>query len=215
MNRRVITLNAKSARFKASGEIGEGARIDELTDKHCGGLGIAADEVDESVPVEPKAGDVLVVDEVLSLDVEFVSFIPIPPNSQNSLRALLDGHDVRQSDPSRLTVFVFVLEPRQVKEDVHLKDAIAVVTDAGEAHLLGLLLLNVVKLVARLTKLHITVEPSLHQTHHFLLGLTHDVCDALGVLNIGRSIRHHDVLGGDEHRHLTPFARVVVDLFER
>ena len=37
----------------------------------------------------------------------------------------------------------------------------------------------------------------------------------LGLLNARRTIWHNDVLGGDEHRHLAPQARVVVDLLER
>jgi hypothetical protein len=35
--------------------------------------------MDKTVPIEPKSGDVLVVDKVLSLGVEFVVFIPISP----------------------------------------------------------------------------------------------------------------------------------------
>jgi hypothetical protein len=37
-----------------------------------GGLGVAPDKMDKTIPIEPESGDVLVVDEVLTLDVEFI-----------------------------------------------------------------------------------------------------------------------------------------------
>jgi hypothetical protein len=42
---------------------------------------VSADKVDETKVVEPEAGDVTIMNKVLSLGFEFIVFSPIPPNS--------------------------------------------------------------------------------------------------------------------------------------
>ena len=171
--------------------------------------------MDEPVSVEPKPWDVLVVDKVLALEVQDVAFIPISPNSQNFACALLDSHNVWQRYASQSALLVGIFMPGQVQIDMHLKDAIAVVLDRRHASLLGLLLLNVVQLIRGVAQVHVHVEPSLNQLGHLVLGLTHDVRDPLGSLQVTRAVGHNDVFSGDKHRHLASLAWVVVDLLER
>ena len=171
--------------------------------------------MDKSITVEPKPWDVLVVNEVLALEVESVVFIPISTDRQDSGRAFLKRHHVRQRDAGLFALLVLVLEPRQVQEHVHLKNTVAIVLDRCHAHLFCFLLLDVVQLIRRLAQVQVAVEPSLHQPHNLLLGLTHHMSNALGVLNVGGTVRNYDVLGGDKHRDLASLARVIIDLLER
>ena len=50
---------------------------------------------------------------------------------------------------------MFVLETFEVQVDVHLQHAVAIVTDRRHAGFFGFLLLNVVQLLGRLTKLDV------------------------------------------------------------
>ena len=81
--------------------------------------------------------------------------------------------------------------------------------------LLGFLLLDVGADVDRITQLNVTVEPSYLQLAHFILGLAHQVSDALGCLNVGRTVRDDHILCRHEHRHLATQTRIVVNLLER
>ena len=98
---------------------------------------------------------------------------------------------------------------------MHLKDAEAIVLCSGHAFVFGLLLLDVVKLVAWLAQVHFCVEPSSLQLQNLVGGLAHDVGHTLCTLQTGRAVWHHHVFSRDEHRHLTAQVGVVVDLLER
>ena len=52
----------------------------------------------------------IVWDEVLAFCVEDVIFIPISPNSKNSCCALLDSYHIRQCNPSRFALLIFVFK---------------------------------------------------------------------------------------------------------
>ena len=76
-----------------------------------------------------------------------------------------------------------MLIPGQVKVNVHLQYAVTVITDGREAHLVGLLLLNVVQIMRRFAQINITVEPCFDQFSDLVLSFTHHVRNTLGPLD--------------------------------
>ena len=117
--------------------------------------------------------------EVLALEVEFVFFIPIPPDGQNFVGALLNRNHVRQGDARHLALLISVLKPLEVQVHVHLQQPEPVIVQRRQTHLFGLLFLNIVQLVRWLADVYVHVEPSLHELGHFILGLTHNVRNPL------------------------------------
>ena len=140
----VISLDAEPTRFETTGEVRQSASVNKLADKHSRALGIAADEVDEAIAIETKPGNVLVMDEVLPLEVEFVAFIPIPTNRQHLAGALLNSDHIRQRDARGLTLLVLIFVTLEVQVNVHLQHPEALIVDGAHAHLFGFLLLDVV-----------------------------------------------------------------------
>ena len=90
----------------------------------------------------------------------FVIWMPIPSNSQNGLRVLLNGNDVGQGDARLFIIVVFVLKSGQINVNVHLKNLEAVIRRSPKAHLLRDLLLDFVERIDWITKINVKVEPS-------------------------------------------------------
>ena len=125
----VIAFDSKAPRFETTGEVRQSASINKLPDKHSRALGIPTDEVDEAIAIKAKPGYVLIMYEVLSFEMKFVAFIPVPSDCQNFAGALFDRDDVGQGDAGDFAAFVGVFKALEVKVDVHLQDAIALVLD--------------------------------------------------------------------------------------
>ena len=64
--------------------------------------------MDKPVPVEAKSGDVLVVDEVLSLELEGVFFSPVASDGQDIVRSFYKGYYVWQRDSRLFAVIVLI-----------------------------------------------------------------------------------------------------------
>ena len=77
--------------------------------------------MNESRAVEAKARQILVMNEILPLLKLVIAFTPIAPHREDLAAGFLDCHDIRKLDP------VFVLKPRKVKINAHLKDRVPVV----------------------------------------------------------------------------------------
>ena len=214
-DRCVVALNAKTARLETARKIRKRTSINKLANKHSGRLSVATNKVNETISIEAKPRNVLIVNKVLTLGVESVPLVPITSYGQNLSRGLFYRHNVRQRDASLLAILVLVLVALEVKIDVHLQHTVAIILECRHAHLLGLLLLDVVELMRRITQVHVHIEPSFLQLGDLILCLTHHVRDPLGTLQTGCTVGHNDVFCGDEHRNLTANARVVVDLLER
>ena len=154
------------------------------------------------------------MDKVLTLEVEFISFIPVSPNCKNLTRTLLHGDDVGQGNACNFAILVGVFVAFQIDVYMHFQNAVAIILNGGHALFFGLLLLNVVQLVGWITQLDIAVETSLFELGYLILGLAHYMCNTLRSLQTGRAVGHDDVFCGDKHGHLTAFAWVKVDLLE-
>ena len=173
------------------------------------------DQVDQAKTVEPEARDVPIVHEVLPTFFGLVVGVPVTPNSQYGVGALLERDDVRYSDAVVFGELVGVVDVPQVVVQVHLNDLEPVVRGRAEALLLRFLFLHIVQRPHGVAQVHILVEPRHLQLTQFILGLAHPVRHTLGTVKGSSSVRHHDVLGRDIHRHLPVHVGVEVDLLER
>ena len=96
-----------------------------------------------------------------------------------------------------------------------LHQDVAVVVQIAEARLFILGLLNVGLFACGVAQLDVTVKARLLELDDVVLGLAHDVCQAVASVHISRAVRQDDVFCGHKHRHLTPQIGVVVHLLER
>ena len=94
-------------------------------------------------------------------------------------------------------------------------NCVPVVVDVAEAGLFVLGLLDVAAFLVCLGQLNVAVEPSFLELDNLVLGLAHDVRDAVARIQVGRPVRQDDVLCGDEHGDLTPKAGVKINFLER
>ena len=89
-----------------------------------------------------------------------------------------------------------------------------IVIEVAEPRLLVFCLADVAGDFVRLAQVHIDVEARLLQLENLVLGLAHDVRDAVARLDVRCAIRQQHVLGRDKDRRLSPKAGVVVHLLE-
>ena len=171
--------------------------------------------MEQAKAVGSKAWDVLVVDKVLSLESEFIVFFPVAADGQHVIGPFYKGNYVWQCNASLFSVTVFVFVAVQVQVNVALKDDVALVVQVTEPGLLVLGFLDVGLLLGRIGQLDVAVEPSFLELHDLVLGLAHHMGDAVAGVQVRGPVGQDDVFGGDEHRHLTPQAWVVVHLLER
>ena len=104
--------------------------------------------------------------------------------------------------------------PFQVNLNMHFQHTEAVVLDGRHAIFFGLLLLDIVKFVAGVAQINITVKPAVLELEDFVFGLTHDVRDPFCCLKAGCAVRHNQVFCGDKYGCLSAPVRVVVHLLE-
>ena len=70
--------------------------------------------------VEPKTRHIRVVYEVIALCFTFGIWLPVPADSEDILRALVDGHHIRHGN-AVLSLFLSVLIILNYEVNVHLK----------------------------------------------------------------------------------------------
>ena len=167
--------------------------------------------MDKTHTVSAKARNVRVLYEVLALELLLVVRVPVAADRKDIVGPLFDSDDVRQCDA------IVILERIAVNDPIYvdLVDLVAVVVGQAVALLLGFLLLHIRMDVDGVAQVDVAVEPFNLQLPQVVLGLAHDVRHALSVEDARRPVRHDDLFGGDEHRHLPPQAGVEVDLLER
>jgi len=119
------------------------------------------------------------VDKVLTLEVEFISFIPVSPNSKNLTCTLLDGNDVGQGNTCDFAILVGVFVAFQIDVHMHFQNAVAIILNGRHALFFGLLLLDVIQVIGWVTQLDITVKPSFFELGHLVLGFAHYMCNTL------------------------------------
>ena len=170
--------------------------------------------MEQSKAIRTEAGNVLVVYEVLPFEAEIVIFAPITSNGQDIVGSFDKGYYVRQRDTCGLVLVVLVFKPLEVQVNVALQQDVALVVQIVEAGLFVLGLLDVGLLTGRVAQLDVAVEACLLELDDLVLGLAHDVRQAVAGVQVSRAVRQDDVLGGHKHRHLTPKVRVVVHLLE-
>ena len=175
-NRGVVALNAQPTGLQTARKIAQGTGIDQLSHQGSRRLRKATDQVEQTEAICTEAGDVLVVDEVLTLLVIVVVLLPVAADSQNLIGALDERHHVRQRN---LRVVRAELVALDHQTGVALGKLEAVVVDVREACLFVLGLLDVILVLARLAKLHVTIKASFLQTHDVVFGLAHQVRDAV------------------------------------
>ena len=171
--------------------------------------------MEEAEAIRTEAGYVLVVNEVLPLEVQFIIFTPIASNGQYIVGPFDECYYVRQRDACGLAIVVQVFKALEVQVNVALQQDVAVVVQITEAGLFVLGLLNVGLLACGVAQLDVTVKARLLELDDVVLGLAHDVCQAVASVHVCGAIRQDDVLCGHKHRHLTPQIGVVVHLLER
>ena len=154
------------------------------------------------------------MNEVLALEVQFIIFTPIASNGQNIVGPLDECYYVRQGDACWLSV-VLVFKALEVQVNVALHQDVTVVVQITEAGLFVLGLLNVGLLACGVAQLDVTVKARLLELDDVVLGLAHDVCQAVASVHVSRAVRQDDVFCGHKHRHLTPQIGVVVHLLKR
>ena len=168
--------------------------------------------MEQTETVGTEAGDVLVVHEVLALELELVVFVPVAAHRQDGVGATDHGDHVRQRNLRLVFAQRVALE---VQVHVGLIQRETVVVQVAEAGLFVLGLVDLADGFVRVTDLHVTVEASFLQLDDLVLGLAHDVCQAVASLDVGRAVGQEDVFGRNKNRHLAVKAWVEVDLLER
>ena len=171
--------------------------------------------MEEAKAVGSEAGDVLVVNEVLALEFEVIIFFPVAANRQNVIRAFNHCNDVRQQDACRVTVLVQVFVAFKVQINVALVQGEPLVVQVAEASLFVLGFLNIGLRTAGLTQLNVSIEPCGLQFDDLVLGLAHDVRDAIASVHVCRTVGEQHVFGWHKNRHLTSQTGVKIHLFER
>ena len=155
------------------------------------------------------------MNEVLALEVQLVIFAPIASNGQYIVGPLDDGNYVRQRNACWLAVVVLVFKPLEVQVNVALHQDVTVVVQIAEAGLFVLGFLNVGLLACGVAQIDVAVKACLLELDDVVLGLAHDVCQAVASVHVSRAVRQEDVFCGHKHRHLTSQIGVVVHLLER
>ena len=132
------------------------------------------------------------MDEVLSLELLVVVFVPVSSDGQDGGGSTLNGDDVGKRD------FFFI--PRQIHVYVDLQYLIPIIIGKGIPLLFCLFLLNVGEEPDRLTQFCVFVEACYLQLLEFVLRLTHDMGDTLGGVNIACPIGHDQVFSRNKRR---------------
>ena len=206
----VVTLCTHAPSLQATRQVRQRASVHQLADDRSASAGVATDDVDEAQTVEAKAGHIDVVHEVVVLQAQRVIFFPVTAHGQHLLSAAVDCHDVRLG---QLIFLVVHTVNQHVNAD--LQQRVAVVVLDCVATLLSLFLLHVCGERLGVAEVNLTIEPGGHQLVHLVLCLTHHVGDALGGLDVRRTVGHHNIFCWQIHRDLTAQQRVEVHLLER
>ena len=120
LDRRIVLRNARALGLEATGQVGQRPSVDKLPQERRGSLRKATNHVRQPKAVETKAGEELVVDEILVLTPQSVLSLVIPPDRKDLVRLLEDRDDVRQLQASFFAIFVHILEPGEVQIGVNL-----------------------------------------------------------------------------------------------
>ena len=108
--------------------------------------------MDQAKAIHTEAGYICVLYKVLTLELEFVVFVPVAADGQNFGRRTVDGDHIRQCN----LILIFVAG--QIVVNAHLQHLVAVVLAQTEALVLRFALLNIREERLRLTQVGITVE---------------------------------------------------------
>ena len=208
-DRGVVAFDPQPTGLQTAGQVGERARVHQLTDDRRASPGVAPDQVDVADAVRAKPCDVVVLYEVIALCVRLGALFPVTVDGQHLVCATVDGDDVGQGQT------VFVLKPGQVIFNLRLKQLVAVVFSQGIPLIFGLFLLNVGEERHRLPQVHVAVEATDLQALQVVLALAQHMGRALCVTHAAAAPRQDHIFCRDKHGHLTVLASVEVDLFER
>ena len=209
LDRLVVVLDAHSASFEPARQVRQRASVDQLSQKACAGLGVAADQVEQPQAVRAKPGDVVVLHEVLLAHVQQPVLAPVAAHGKQHVVVLEHRDDVLRRHAA------WVQRVVDVHADQGLVDRVAVVVDVVLTDLLVLCLLDLPRLPHRLPDVAGHVEALCLQRLDVMLVGPHHMDHARGVARIGRAVWEQHVLGGDELGHGTLERLVPVHLLER
>ena len=216
-DRCVVALDSQASRFEAPGQVAQGACVNELTHEAGSRVGKAADQMEQAKAVGTEAGDVLVVDEVLALQVQFVVFLPVATNRQHGVRATDERHHVRQRNACGLAVFIADAQRVFLDAQVHVRldqrEPIVVKVRKPRFFVLGLV--DRVDVLVGRADVAVAIEACRLQLLDVVLGLAHHMRYAVARHDVRRAVWQQDVLCRDEHRHLTAKVRIEIHLLER
>ena len=92
---------------------------------------------------------------------------------------------------------------------------VAVVIQITKARLFVLGFLNVCQVSGGVRQINVNVKACLLKLNDLVLGLAHDVRDAVASVQIRRTVRQIHIFRRNKHRHLTSQIGIVVDLLKR
>ena len=165
--------------------------------------------------VSSKARNILVVNEVLALESEVIIFIPVAADRQDVVRAFNQRDNVRQHDAGLFARVVFVFVTFKVQIYMALIQGVAVVVQITKACLFVLGFLNVSQVSGGVRQINVDVKACLLKLNDLVLGLAHDVRDAVASIQIRCSVRQIHIFRRNKHRHLTSQIGIIVDLLKR
>ena len=218
LQRLVAVCHADAAGLEACGQVGQGPRINELTQNACGRAAEAADHVSQAKAVEPKAGQELVMYKIWYGFPRRIVLQIVAADGQNLVAGLVNRHNVGQFDPGRFAVGAHVLEPVEVQFDMHFQDDTHVVAVRGARDTLDLvhLLTDLIfVLIPTRCQVNVAVEPRNLELAHVVVGHLQDVRDPRCTEQVRCRVWHDHILGRDELSHRPLLVVVEVELLER
>ena len=159
-DRSVVALDPQTTGLQAAGQVGQRAGVDQLTHQAGRAVGEPTDQVEQSKAVGAKAGDVLVVHEVLALQAQGVILAPVATDGQHGVLATDESHHVRQHDAGGLAILALVAQRVALDAQVHvaLDQGVAIVVQIGKTRLLVLGLVDLINVLVRRADVHVAVE---------------------------------------------------------
>ena len=119
LNRLVAVADPHTAGLEATGQVRQGARVDQLTQDAGRGLANPADHVQQAKAVEAQPRQELVVRKVGHRPAKAVALTVVPADCKHRAAVFVDGHDIRQLDAARFAVRAHVLETLKVQLDMN------------------------------------------------------------------------------------------------
>ena len=111
LQERALILDAQTLGLEPRRQIRQRSCVDQLAKDRGRASRQVSDEVNQTKPVETKAGHELVVDEVLALALLGVFLVVIPTDRQHITGIHVDCDDVGQLYARRIPVIVHILQP--------------------------------------------------------------------------------------------------------